>query len=92
MFHLCSYEPRGTRTPQSHPYGCSGAGAVGPDGGVHWGEDGMYLRQWYIGKALEGAAVYLRNANGNVTEESVAAHAISVADAVLELDKLINDG
>ena len=52
----------------------------------------MYLRQWYIGKALEGASVYLRNANGNVTEESVAAHAISVADAVLELDKLINDG
>ena len=40
MFHLCSREPRDTRTPQSHPYGCSGAGAVGPDGGVHWGEDG----------------------------------------------------
>jgi hypothetical protein len=58
---------------------------VGNNGMTHYedhyendAQDGMTLRQWYIGRALTGMAA------ANISPSIAAAYAIKYADAVLE--------
>ena len=50
-----------------------------PNGQIEYGQNGMYLRQWYAGKAME-ALIRLSNAD---MAEVIAEKAFKIAEAMI---------
>lgn len=58
------------------------AGAVGPSGDLYW-SDGMLLRDWLAGQAVNGMLASEGNGGGAYKPDWAAERAYQIADAML---------
>lgn len=57
------------------------------DGGVHWGEEGMTLRDYFAAKAMQGMIATHVDSSDYPSRSTIANLAYEYADAMLEARK-----